>query len=309
MNNDIDNIYLGDSIDLISTLDDNSVHMILSDIPYGISLDTWDILHNNKNSALLGQSPAQEKLGSIFKKRGKPLNGWSKEDKEISKEYYNWCMKWAPEWYRVMIEGGSCFIFDGRRYAHRCICAMEDAGFIFKDMIAWEKDIAPHRAQRVSAVYERRSDYAHSEEWKGWKVGNLRPLFEPILWFMKPYPQGTALVDNIIKNKLGGFNEEKLRINTNLNNGIELGSNIIKTKITKEDRGLHEAQKPLHLMKILIDLVTVENQVVLDPFCGSGTTLMAAKELNRRFIGFEKEEKYYNISCKRLGFKSLEEAF
>ena len=75
-------------------------------------------------------------------------------------------------------------------------------------------------------------------------------------------------------------------------------------KATKEDRGLHEAQKPLHLMRILIDLVTVENQVVLDPFCGSGTTLLASKELNRRFIGFEKEEKYYDISCKRLGLKN-----
>ena len=66
---DMDNIYLGDSIDLIKDLDDNSIHLILSDIPYGIALDTWDVLHDNKNSALLGHSPAQEKLGSVFKKK------------------------------------------------------------------------------------------------------------------------------------------------------------------------------------------------------------------------------------------------
>ena len=45
---DMDNIYLGDSIDLIKDLDDDSIHLILSDIPYGISLDTWDVLHDNK---------------------------------------------------------------------------------------------------------------------------------------------------------------------------------------------------------------------------------------------------------------------
>lgn len=45
-------------------------------------------------------------------------------------------------------------------------------------------------------------------------------------------------------------------------------------------------------MKLLIDLVTKEEQIVLDPFAGSGTTLLAAKELNRHFIGYEKIMEY-----------------
>ena len=49
----------GDSVKLIKTLSDNSVHLILSDIPYGISFEDWDVLHSNTNSALLGSSPAQ----------------------------------------------------------------------------------------------------------------------------------------------------------------------------------------------------------------------------------------------------------
>lgn len=70
-------IELGDSSQLIKTVETESVHLILSDIPYGINYDEWDVLHNNTNSALLGKSPAQEKCGSVFKTRGKPLNGWA----------------------------------------------------------------------------------------------------------------------------------------------------------------------------------------------------------------------------------------
>lgn len=72
-----DIIYNLDCVKNMDKIDDNSIHMILSDIPYGIGIDDWDVLHDNKNSAYLGSSPAQQKAGNIFKKRGKPLNGWS----------------------------------------------------------------------------------------------------------------------------------------------------------------------------------------------------------------------------------------
>lgn len=293
-------VELGDSIQLIKTVDTESVHLILSDIPYGINYDEWDVLHNNTNTALLGQSPAQEKSGSIFKSRGKPLNGWARSDKNIPKEYYEWCRKWTGDWYRVLKPGASCFIFAGRRMAHRCICAMEDTGFIFKDMIAWEKDSAAYRAQRVSSVFDRRQDADNSQKWTGWKVGNLRPLFEPILWFMKPYPQGSTLTDNILKYSVGGYNEEKLRESAVWNEGLEICSNILKVQSQKSDRGLHPTQKAVKLMEILISLVTIEGQTVLDPFCGCGTTLVAAKNLNRKYIGFEINPKYYKNILERL---------
>ena len=153
-------LYNGDSIQLIKELENDSVHLILSDIPYGIGYEDWDVLHNNTNSAFLGSSKAQEKAGGVFKRRGKPLNGWSEADKKIPFEYQEWCSSWASEWLRVLKPGASVFIFAGRRLSHRCICAMEEAGFIFRDMIAWEKDSAPHRAQRISEVYKRRNDSA-----------------------------------------------------------------------------------------------------------------------------------------------------
>ena len=294
-------VWLGDSIQLIRQVEAESVDLILSDIPYGISFEEWDILHGNTNTALLGASPSQRESGSIFKSRGKPLNGWSQADKQIPLEYYGWCMQWAPDWYRVLKPGASCFVFAGRRMAHRCICALEDAGFIFKDMLAWEKDFAAYRAQRVSCVFDRRGDTENSRKWQGWKVGNLRPLFEPVLWFMKPYPVGGTLTDNILKHGLGAFHEEALKSMTDLNKGLEAGSNLLRVQTQKTDRGLHPAQKPVKLMEILIELTTVENQRVLDPFCGCGTTLVAAKNLNRQYLGMERSESYYREALKRLG--------
>lgn len=293
------NIICGDSIQEIKKVASDSIHLILSDIPYGISYDEWDVLHNNTNSSLLGKSPAQEK-SSVFKTRGKPLNGWSEADKKIPLEYYEWCSKWAFEWLRVLKPGASCFIFAGRRYAHRCICALEDAGFIFKDMLAWQKDCAAHRAQNVSVVFEKRKDIYNYEKWYGWKIGNLRPLFEPILWFMKPYAIGTTLTDNIVQNEVGGYNECAIKNNPLLNQGLEICSNIIKCKTEETDRGLHPTQKPIALMKYLIELTTIEGQVVLDPFCGCGSSLQAAKELNRDYIGIEINSEYYKTVCKRL---------
>lgn len=289
-----DNLYNGDSVELIKKIDNESIHLILSDIPYGISFDDWDVLHNNSNSSLLGSSKAQKKAGDVFKKRGKPLNGWSKADKQIPYEYQQWCSTWASEWLRVLKPGASVFIFAGRRFAHRCICAMEEAGFIFKDMIAWEKESAPHRAQRISQVYKRRNDIENQKKWEGWRIGNLRPVFEPILWFQKPYKLGSTIADNVKFHEVGAFNDNLW------NNYTTNSQNIIKIKKKKTDHGLHPTQKPVELMSALIELTTIPGQAVLDPFMGSGSTCIAAKQLNRRFIGIELNKEYYDIAINRI---------
>jgi site-specific DNA-methyltransferase (adenine-specific) len=284
----------GDSIELMKNLDSDSIHLILSDIPYGIGVEEWDVLHDNSNTAYLGSSPAQEKAGAVFKKRGKPLNGWSEADRQISIQYYEWCKSWASEWYRVLKPGASVFIFAGRRLAHRCVCAMEDIGFTYKDMISWDKLKAPHRAQRVSIVFERRGDGVSAQIWDGWRVGNLRPRFEPILWFTKPYQIGGTIATNLVENGVGAYNEKgMLRF-------VNSPDNIIAVQSVAEDVGLHPTQKPIKLMQLLIEMTTTEGQIVCDPFSGSGTTLAAAIRLNRKFIGYELNKGYYAIAKERI---------
>ena len=61
----------------------------------------------------------------------------------------------------------------------------------------------------------------------------------------------------------------------------------------------HPSEKPLQLMKWTIETVKA-NGVILDPFMGSGTTGVAAIQMGRKFIGIEREPKYFDIACKRI---------
>lgn len=63
---------------------------------------------------------------------------------------------------------------------------------------------------------------------------------------------------------------------------------------------IHQNQKPISLLKQCIEKHSNENDVVLDCFMGSGSTGVACKELNRRFIGIELEEKYFDIAKNRI---------
>lgn len=62
----------------------------------------------------------------------------------------------------------------------------------------------------------------------------------------------------------------------------------------------HPNQKPLDLFEYLIKTYSNPNETILDPFCGSGTTAIAAYNTNRNFLCFEKEQKYVDIANKRL---------
>lgn len=73
-----------------------------------------------------------------------------------------------------------------------------------------------------------------------------------------------------------------------------------KFYITSCKKGVHPSQKPVELIERFISVSSQEGDTILDPFIGSGTTALAAINKQRHYIGFEINEKYFNIAQDRL---------
>lgn len=127
---------------------------------------------------------------------------------------------------------------------------------------------------------------------------NKQIYFEPLVWIKTnptPTTNNTWLPD--IEYAFH-FREQGVK----LNDGYELKSKWYQSPINKKDKDLydHPTIKPLELVKRHIEHTTQENDIVLDMFLGSGTTAVACIETNRRYIGFEINEEYYNIAKDRI---------
>jgi len=81
---------------------------------------------------------------------------------------------------------------------------------------------------------------------------------------------------------------------------------IFPIKRVPAGRKIHPTEKPTELLRDLIELSSLPGEVVLDPFAGSGATLVAAKETNRRAIGIELDKSYYEGICTRLATASTQ---
>jgi len=102
-------LYQADCIKILQQLDSQSIDIVLSDIPYGINYDEWDVFHKNTNSAFLKTDKSMD--NTTFKKRGKPINGWNEDDRKQSLDYQVWCEKWMKELYRVTKEASPILLF------------------------------------------------------------------------------------------------------------------------------------------------------------------------------------------------------
>jgi len=127
--------------------------------------------------------------------------------------------------------------------------------------------------------------------WKGmlvWHKINPTPSFRKRNFISSIEAIGHALKK---KNSKFIFN---FKTQKEMHNFLESG--LVQGK----ERTKHPTQKPLWITKHFIEILTNENDLILDPFIGSGTTAVACKMLNRRFIGFDISQNYIDIARKRI---------
>lgn len=145
------------------------------------------------------------------------------------------------------------------------------SGFEFLDEIIWKKP--------DGAVKNRVGGFHRSRKPKTYKPNCVT---ESLLVFQR---DDSGLIDKYLKN-------------TSLVTGDYDRTNV--WEINPETKSQHPAPFPITLVEKLIRYYSYEDDVVFDPFMGSGTTGVACKNLNRNFIGIELDETYFEIAKKRI---------
>jgi len=198
---------------------------------------------------------------------------WDKMDK---KEFIQFTNQWVEACYRVLKDNGSIFIACSYHNIGESVMALKNSGFDIKNIITWYKTNAmPNLTRRV---------LTHSTEF--------------IIWAVK----GKGWIFNY--EKLKEINPDKKQDGTDKQMRDIWTMPLCQGKERLRDKdgkkALHPTQKPEELLKRVVLGFSNENDIVLDPFAGSGTTPYIAQKYNRYYIAIEKDNNYFEAIKKRL---------
>ena len=233
----------GDCLELMKEIPDESVDMILCDLPYKETGNKWD---------------KGIDLDSLF------------------------------EQYRRVIKEDGCIALNGTfKFGVQLYNTAPD---LYKYEWIWEKDNGTN-APNVNLQPFRIHEFVFIFGKGRVTNGKRTPMkYFPQKTEGKPYKQKSG---RISENWKGGLKN----IITNNESGLRHPKTIQKFN---RDRGFHPTQKPVEMLKYFIQTYTKEGDLVLDNCMGSGSTGVACKQLNRSFIGYELDKKYYEIAKNRI---------
>lgn len=256
----LDVIYNEDCIKGMKSIPENSIDLIIADPPYNLSKGGNWKWDNS------------EKLKGMGGNWNKVMEDW---DNIPLFDYFNFTLSWLSEAQRILKPSGSMWIF-GTYHNIGMInfaCQILDIEMI-NEVIWYKRNAFPNLSGR-----------------------RLTASHETVLWCNKGGKKREYYF-NYEHSKDGDFGYDQLK-----KEGKQMRT-VWDIPNNKEKRelafGKHPTQKPLRILKRMIELSTKEGNVVLTPFSGAGSECLAAKELNRRYIGFEIEEEYIEISEERL---------
>lgn len=209
-----------------------------------------------------------------------PYNVTKEYDEDLTLDEYRALLKRVfSETYRVLVDGGRACVnianLGRKPYIplHALIIHdMLEIGFQMRGEIIWDKA----------------GSASPSTAWGSWQSASnptLRDVHEYIMVFSKgSFQRGKD-------GKVNSITKEEF---------LEYTKSIWQMNAERAKRVGHPAPFPVELPRRLIQLFTFEGDVVLDPFCGSGSTCIAAKKSNRAYVGYEVNGEYVSLAEKRI---------
>ena len=274
-----------DCREYLDSIDKDSIHLMITDPPYFLDgLDNkWSKGNKIEKEGVISGLPSGMKFDP---KQGIKLQSFMSN---VSKK----CM-------RVLKPGAFAIIFSQPRLVHRMAISFEDSGFEIRDVYAWhfmnqsqaKAFSMDHFVEKMKISEIEKNNII--DKLGGRKTAQLRPQFELMILAQKP--------------RIGTFVENWIEYETGLidvsreSHGQMPSSLMCYEKPNHSDIYNHPTIKPFNLIRYLMKIFSKDNQVVLDPFLGSGTTAEVAKSLNRKCIGIEINPKYVKMSLDRVSY-------
>lgn len=236
----------GDCLEVMKTIEDKSIDMILCDLPYGTTDCKWDKVINSK--------------------------------------------KMWEQYQRIIKDDGAIVLFASGKFTNKLINSNDE---IYRYKWIWFKT---KRGNFVNAknkpmtAYEEICIFSKSTTANG---NNNK---------MRYYPQGLIATHKVKKDNGSRFGTMAGKRPSHKETTIQEWTNypfdVLQFDSVKKP--IHPTQKPVELLEYLIKTYTNENDIVLDNCMGSGSTAVACINANRKFIGIELDENYFNIAKKRI---------
>jgi len=269
-------------MDILPDLADKSVFSVITDPPYGIKLDTWDI---PVDIPLFTEHAARLSTGFYcFFGQMPTMVDWvcAARDFMQYREHITWVKR-------------ICMMQTGLIRGHEEILVFKHKGVTFYKTKGKYEDVKVPGVMFDVVTIETIQRHISDLYWAIDNKGNMRKSA------FSASGQSVYQRECYVEKSKKGIKKQRIP-NNNSSNFTNLWSFLSPTQAKQLGKVKHQhpTQKPLELMKRLVELTTPPGGIVLDPFAGSGTTAIACLETGRQYICIEQSEEYYQMILARI---------
>lgn len=220
-------------------------------------------------------------------------------------EYINWSRRWVSELHRVLKPNASLYLLIGDEYAAEMKVLLRETGFKFRNWIIWAYGFGQNQRKKFSRCHTHILYFTKSSKDFTFNFADIAvPSARQLIYNDRRAKNGGKVPDDIwtVYARDVDCKPHELRIypeDTLLWDDSRL-CGTFKERLTKADGSAHPCQLPLSLVERIVKASSNPDDVVLDGFCGTGTTAYAAKRLGRNYITMDMDPEYVELATRRL---------